>query len=37
MGSVLGQELKVGNRVSSNRFYIHAMECCDADENGSPQ
>ncbi len=36
MDSVLGQQIKVGNRVSANRFYIQALECCDADEKGNP-
>ena len=36
MGSVLGQQIKVGNRVSSNRFFIQPLECCDAEANGDP-
>ncbi len=28
--------IKIGNKVSPNRFALNAMECCDADENGNP-
>ena len=28
--------IKVGNREAKNRFFIQAMECCDADEKGNP-
>ena len=28
--------IRVGNREAKNRFFIQAMECCDADEHGNP-
>lgn len=28
--------IKIGNFQCKNRFFIQAMECCDADENGNP-
>lgn len=28
--------IKIGSKVSPNRFALNAMECCDADENGNP-
>lgn len=28
--------IKVGNREAKNRFFIQAMECCDADQDGNP-
>lgn len=28
--------VKIGNRTSRNRFFIQAMECCDADKEGNP-
>lgn len=34
--SFLLQPIKVGNKVSTNRFFINAMECCDADPEGNP-
>ena len=33
---VLLSPIKIGNRVSKNRFFIQAMECTDADDNGNP-
>ena len=34
--SVLGQELKVGNKVIPNRLACQAMEGCDGTPGGSP-
>lgn len=28
--------IKIGNFQCKNRFFIQAMECCDADEKGNP-
>jgi 2,4-dienoyl-CoA reductase-like NADH-dependent reductase (Old Yellow Enzyme family) len=28
--------VRIGNRVTSNRIAINAMECCDADNEGNP-
>jgi 2,4-dienoyl-CoA reductase-like NADH-dependent reductase (Old Yellow Enzyme family) len=28
--------IKIGTKISPNRFALNAMECCDADENGNP-
>lgn len=28
--------IKIGNREAKNRFFIQAMECCDADADGNP-
>lgn len=28
--------IKIGTRESKNRFFIQAMECCDADKEGNP-
>ena len=33
---LLLREIKIGNRVASNRIVINAMECCDADNAGNP-
>lgn len=33
---VLLSPIKVGNRVSKNRFFVQAMECTDADKDGNP-
>ncbi len=30
------REIKIGNRVATNRIVINAMECCDADNAGNP-
>ncbi|MBC8452299.1 MAG: 2,4-dienoyl-CoA reductase [Spirochaetes bacterium] len=30
------QEIRIGNRVCRNRFFMQAMECNDEDENGNP-
>ena len=29
-------EIKIGNRICKNRFFIQAMECNDEDETGNP-
>lgn len=36
MESALSLPLKIGERTAPNRFFVHAIECCDADENGNP-
>lgn len=28
--------VKIGSRISENRFAINAMECCDSDDEGNP-
>ncbi|MEI8199132.1 MAG: 2,4-dienoyl-CoA reductase [Eubacteriales bacterium] len=33
---ILLSPIKVGNRECKNRFFVQAMECTDADENGNP-
>ena len=33
---VLLSPIKIGNRECPNRFFIQAMECTDADEEGNP-
>ena len=33
---VLLSPIKIGNRECKNRFFIQAMECTDADQNGNP-
>jgi len=33
---VLLSPIKVGNRECPNRFFIQAMECTDADDDGNP-
>ena len=30
------QPIKIGNKEAKNRFFIQAMECCDADLEGNP-
>ncbi len=32
----LFRPIKIGNRLSENRFAINAMECCDSDDEGNP-
>lgn len=32
----LFKPIKIGSRVSENRFAINAMECCDSDDEGNP-
>lgn len=36
LGSILFTDIKVGPKVAHNRIAMNAMECCDADETGSP-
>ena len=33
---ILLSPIKVGNRLSKNRFFVQAMECTDADKEGNP-
>lgn len=33
---ILLSPIKIGNRECKNRFFVQAMECTDADENGNP-
>lgn len=33
---ILLSPIKIGTRVSQNRFWVQAMECTDADEEGNP-
>lgn len=33
---VLLSPIKIGNRICKNRFWVQAMECTDADEEGNP-
>ena len=33
--SILAKPIKIGQREAANRFVINAMECCDADSQGS--
>jgi len=34
--NLLSTPIKIGNLTAKNRFAINAMECCDADAEGSP-
>jgi 2,4-dienoyl-CoA reductase-like NADH-dependent reductase (Old Yellow Enzyme family) len=35
-GNLLSTPIKIGNLTAKNRFAFNAMECCDADSEGSP-
>ncbi len=34
--NILLSPIKIGRRTSKNRFFVQAMECCDALKNGDP-